>query len=84
MDDSHQLSECPLSVHHLPVPAVHLPIYLDSDIYIERGEVNGEGEKGETFTELQKEFRTFNVLSSLFLKGSLLYGKTSVEIIVAI
>lgn len=78
MDDSHQLSECPLSVHHLPVPAVHLPIYFDSDIYVEHGEVNEEGENGETFTGLQKEFRTFNVLSSLFLKVSLLYGKTSV------
>lgn len=78
MDDSHQLFECPESVHHLPVPAIHLPIYLDSDIYIEPGEVNGEGAKGETFTGLQKEFRAFNVLSSLFLKGSLLYGKTSV------
>lgn len=76
MDDSHQLFECPVSVHHLPVPAV--PIYLDSDIHIEPGEVNGERAKGETFTGLQKEFRTFNVLSSLFLKGSLHYGKTSV------
>lgn len=78
MGDSHQLFECPVSVHHLPVPAVHLPIYLDSDIYVEHGEVNGEGAKGETFTGLQKEFRTFNVLSSLFLKRSLLYGKTTV------
>lgn len=46
-----------VSVHHVCVFVVHVPIYLDSDIYLKLGEVNGEGEKRRNIYRIAKRIQ---------------------------